>query len=91
MRVCVGFGGVLVGLFTVLVGRSGVLLGLGVLADFVVVSRLIMVMGGGLVVSRSLLVVFDGRVLLVCHERQLPEVVKVGIGCECPFGSLDPR
>jgi hypothetical protein len=78
MRVAVCVGGVLVGLFTVLEGRCGVLLGLIVLPDFVVVSRLKMVMGGSLVVGGGLMVVLGGRVFLVCHVRLLPEVVNVG-------------
>jgi hypothetical protein len=78
MRVAVCVGGVLVGLFTVLKGRCGVLLGLIVLPDFVVVSRLIMVMSGSLVVGGGLMVVLGGRVFLVCHVRLLPGVVNVG-------------
>jgi hypothetical protein len=78
MRVAVCVGGVLVGLFTVLEGRCGVLLGHIVLPDFVVVSRLIMVMSGSLVVGGGLMVVLGGRVFLVCHVRLLPGVVNVG-------------
>jgi hypothetical protein len=78
MRVAVSVGGVLVGLFAVLKGRCGVLLGLGVLPDCVVVSRRMMVMGGSVVVGGCLMVVLGGRVFLVCHVRLLPGVVNVG-------------
>src|SRR5437879_1050647 len=49
MRVAVGVGAVLVALLAVLVGRRGVLLRLLVLAVLVMVGRLEMVMGGGMV------------------------------------------
>ena len=66
------------GLLAVRVGRSGVLFGLVVLAGFVVVGRLKVVMGGRVVFGGGLMVVIGGRVFLVRHGRQLPEVVKVG-------------
>jgi hypothetical protein len=61
----VGFLRMLVALFTVLVGRGGVLLGLVMLAVSVVVRRLQMVVGGGMVPRRRQMVVFHRRVLVM--------------------------
>ncbi len=58
------------GLLAMVVGGSGVLLGFVVLADFVVVSRLVMVMGGGRVASRRLVMMLGRRMFsLISHNR----------------------
>jgi hypothetical protein len=51
-------------------GRGGVLLGLVMLADFVVMGRLVVVMGGGGMAGRRLMMMLGGGVLsLVGHNR----------------------
>jgi hypothetical protein len=59
-----------VGLLAMVVGGGGVLLGLVMLADFVVVSRLVMVMDSRTVVGRGLVMVLCGGMFaLVSHNR----------------------
>jgi hypothetical protein len=61
-----------VAMLTVFVGRRGVLLGLVVLAERVVMGRLEVVVGGSLVMGGSLVVMLDGRVLLLTSHDASP-------------------
>jgi hypothetical protein len=61
---------VTVGLLAMVVGGGGVLLRLVMLADFVVVSRLVMVMDSRTMVGRGLVMVLCGGMFaLVSHNR----------------------
>lgn len=57
--------GVLMGVFAVLMSRGGVLLGLIVLADFVMMGCLTMMVGGGRVMGSGLIMMRDCCVCLV--------------------------
>jgi hypothetical protein len=60
------------GLFTVLVGRGGVLLGFIMLADGMVVCRLVVMMGCSTVASGCLMMVVDGGMLALFGHRRSP-------------------
>jgi hypothetical protein len=73
------FAGMLVGRLRVavsfvamLMGEVGVLLGLIMLADFVMVSRLMVVMSGSVVVSRGLMVMLGGRMFALAGHTRSP-------------------
>jgi hypothetical protein len=59
----VGCGGVLMCVLAVLVGRFGVLLRLFVLAEIVMMGRLMVMMRGGVMVSGRLVVMLTRRML----------------------------
>ena len=62
-----------------------------VLTRLVVVSRLMMVMGGSVVVGGGLMVVLGGWVFLVCHVRLLPWRCEVWASAvNVPVGHLVP-
>ncbi len=65
MGMCVG--GVLMSLLTVMMSCDGMLLGLIVFANLVMMRGLMMVMSGSLVMGGGLVVMRRGRVCLVCH------------------------
>ncbi len=80
----VGFGGVLVALLTVLLGRDGVLLGLVVLPVLVVVGGLKVVVRGGIVVGSGIEVVLGrGVLVLVGHSLCSLDVVMSGNRVDC--------
>jgi hypothetical protein len=60
---------VAVSLFAMLMGGRGMLLGPVMLADFVVVGRLMVMMSGGAVTSRRVVMVRSRRVFaFICHN-----------------------
>lgn len=68
----------LVRVLTVLVRGCGMVLGRVVLADVVMVRRLVMVVGGGVVVGGGLVVMFGcGMLRCVCHLSFLRESEKI--------------
>lgn len=62
-----------VSFLAVLVGGGRVLLGLGVLADVVVVRRGMMVMSRGVMVGRRLVVMLRGGMLCFIRHRRSPK------------------
>jgi hypothetical protein len=59
----VGSVGVLMTLFAVLLGRSSVLLGLGMLPDIVMMGGLVVVVRSGVMLGSRLVVMIAGRML----------------------------
>jgi hypothetical protein len=70
MRMTVGSRGVFVGKLAMVESRSCVLLRLLVLAEFVMMGRLVVMMRGSVVVSGRLMVMLTRRMLrCLCHLR----------------------
>ena len=63
----------LVRLLTMLMSSLGVLLRLFVLADFMVMGRLMMMMGGSVMMGGRLEMMLAGRVLGLCHGALPPK------------------
>ena len=78
MRMTVGSRGVSVGKLAMVESRSCVLLRLLVLAEFVMMGRLMVMMRGGVVVSGRLMVMLTRRMLrCLCHLRSSSQRVNV--------------
>ena len=70
MRMTVGSRGMFVGKLAMFESRSGVILRLFVLADIVMMGRLVVMMRGSVVVSGRLMVMLTRRMLrCLCHLR----------------------
>ncbi len=82
--------GVPVGLLAMFVGGGGVVLGLVMLADGMVVRRLVMMMSRGMVVSGGIMVVFGGGVLLLFGHNRSPDWRLDGPRSMLEIGMLEP-
>jgi len=83
---------VLVRLLAMLVSRIGVLLGLFVLAQIVMVGGLMMVMGGRVVVSGGLMMVLAGWMLWgLCHGAIPPNRSENGRRLPLRYGAASVR